>query len=69
MMFYRILFKYPDGTTMRIIIPTIHEIAVQQFLSMERFKYVGPDLYEREDGTRAAYALDVDGLVYPPEDE
>lgn len=68
-MFYRILIEYPDGTMMRIIIPTVHEIVVQTFLSMERFKSVGSDWYEREDGTRAAYALDVDGCVYPPEDE
>lgn len=68
-MFYRVLFEYPDGTMMRIIIPTVHEIAVQQFLSMERFKSIGSDLYERDDGTRAAYTLDVDGLVYPPENE
>ena len=68
-MFYRVLFEYPDGTTMRIIIPIVNEIVVQMFLSMERFKYIGQDLYEREDGTRATYALDVDGLVYPPEEE
>ena len=68
-LFYRVLFEYPDGNTMQIIIPTAAEIMVLQFLSFERFTKDGDDWYVRADGTRATYSLDVDGLAYIPEEE